>query len=1706
MKSETSPETEIAGMPARGNGSGPPAFQFMPDGTITYRSESFCRLVEGMVEDLARENVFDMIPEPEHAGLRGSLETLTPEHSMSFHELGVFTPGGDLRRQMWAIRAFFNGRGNPSHYEAACIDVTERKNNEGLYRTLAEKSMAGVYVVQGGKFTYLNRNAAAYARYEAGELVGTHAMALVLPEDREKVRENSSRMLQRLSSSPYEFRIRTKDGGVRWIMETVTAITLEGRPAVLGNSMDVTEIKRATEEIERIQRQQKALLDSIPDIAWMKDAQDRFIAVNEAFGRFCGKETGDVIGRSDSDIFPPDTAQRFHSDDQAVRKARQRQTVEKAIVTERGETTWLETVKTPILNDGNEVIGTAGIARDITERRKSEQVLRDSEARFRLLAENVSDVILLINLDGRSTYVSPSIEQLLGYTPEEALSLKYRDAMKPQSLQAVMEFFRNDIPKGDAEQISCSESRVHELELVHKDGAVRWTELKFKLLRAEDGTPENVLGVLRDIHERKLAEMALRKSEDMFRLLAENIKDVILLTGLDGRVLYVSPSVEQMIGYPLDELREKKYRDVMTPRTLLAVKAFLKEKIWNGKAAHLDPLKPDVMELEAVCRDGSVKDVEVRFSVFLNDGGEPHRIIGVMRDISKRKAAERALRESEERLRTYIDSMQDFVFLKDEQSRYLMVNRAFEKYSSMWERDVVGKTDADCYPPDSAGPYMESDRKVLESRTMLTGEARLGDRCFEWWKFPVSLGNGRTGVGGFIHDITERKKIEEALRESEARFRALADGTPVGVLIHQNGIIQYAGQTAGRMMGYQNQAEFLGHSVMEYLHEEDRARVADITRRRIAGEDAPSQYEARLVRKDGSVIDALISAMTIEYGGQRCTQAAFMDITEHKKAAETLRQNEAKLQGILRVAPIGISLLYHDTPNWVSEGMCLMTGYSPEELKGTTREFLYCDRKESRRVRSGMLKQLHRKGVASAETKWKTKDGRVIDVFLRAAVLPGGRMPQAELVLTVMDITEIKETEAALRDSRQRMSDIINFLPDATCVIDRQGTVIAWNHALERLSGIKAKDIIGKGDYEYALPFAGRRKPVLIDMAMNPGELIKKSCVDVDKKGDVLSGVLQAADTSGKKRHLHTIAAPFRDAAGNVTGAIACLRDVTEQKKSEQFLQGITKDLRQKARKRARDLNVANTLLRVELEEHRKTEEALRESEQRYRAIVEDQNELICRFGTDLKITFVNEAFCRYGGRSFEDLLGCSFSSLFDREEWGRIENILSIFDRENACRTVECRSFIPDGGTRWQQWTLRAVYGDKGRFIEYQAVGRDSTEQKAFEMRLQESRNMLRSVFDGIADPLMMIGRDLQVRMLNRAAIKYYDIRDYKDVLGGEARGRLFVQFGPEDAARIFQGIRDKKALNFELTTEGKPQRNETVSIYPVRGESRKDDAAIVRISDRTKEKILERQSRQSEKLASLGLLVSGLVHEINNPNNFIIFNMPILRDYVKELLPVIDAHARSQGQYELFQMPYEEFRNDLLTLLKNIEHGAQRINNTIGILSEFTCKRENGERCLTNLSEIIEKAVAICQPQIKSHVRHFHVELPPDLPHMFTDPDSLEQVLINLLINAVHACDKEDSRVTLTVSKGKTWQNRFLIEVTDNGCGMDADTTKKIFEPFFTTKPQGLGTGLGLYISCNQIERLGGQLEVESRPGEGSTFRVTLPDPDLKADIKLH
>jgi signal transduction histidine kinase len=287
-------------------------------------------------------------------------------------------------------------------------------------------------------------------------------------------------------------------------------------------------------------------------------------------------------------------------------------------------------------------------------------------------------------------------------------------------------------------------------------------------------------------------------------------------------------------------------------------------------------------------------------------------------------------------------------------------------------------------------------------------------------------------------------------------------------------------------------------------------------------------------------------------------------------------------------------------------------------------------------------------------------------------------------------------------------------------------------------------------------------------------------------------------------------------------------------------------------------------------------------------------------------------------------------------------------------------------------------------------------------------------------------------------------------------------------------------------------------IVIDPIRYDAGEDGAAIIRLTDITKQKLMERDLVQREKLASLGLLVSGIAHELNNPNNFIIFNLPILREYIQEILPLVDRQAELSPGREFFGMTYGDFRDDLMKLLQNMENGAHRINATVSKLRNFSRQKEKEkeQKVPQRIGDLVQKAASICMSQIKKRIKTFEVNIPEDLPEILIDPDSFEQIMINLLINATQAANKPDSLLRVSAKTGTCRQEKLILEVSDNGSGMDEKTRVHIFDPFFTTKHDGTGTGLGLYVSRNLMEEMGGKIEVESESGKGTVFQLFLVD----------
>ncbi len=555
-------------------------------------------------------------------------------------------------------------------------------------------------------------------------------------------------------------------------------------------------------------------------------------------------------------------------------------------------------------------------------------------------------------------------------------------------------------------------------------------------------------------------------------------------------------------------------------------------------------------------------------------------------------------------------------------------------------------------------------------------------------------------------------------------------------------------------------------------------------------------------------------------------------------------------------------------------------------------------------------------------------------------------------------------------------------------------------------------------------------------------------------------------------------------------------------------------------------LERANTRLRNGIEVRTRAERAVRDSEQKYRHLVEQLQEGIWVLDKEANTTFVNPRMAEMIGYTVDEMQGKHLFAFMDE---GGIEiSQRNLERRKQGIKEQHDFELIHKNGQRiYTSMETSPITDEHGNYSGALACVADITdrkkaeeelsklnleleervkqrtaqlqkeviERKQAEEKLRQNKEMLQMVFDGISDPLVMLGKSLEIVLLNKAASAYYHV-ELKGVVGKPCHQVFRGLSAKCQNCKIPSAVINDRHVILEREGFMDSSRIEQVVVYPIAEKENEEGAAIIRINDITDEKMLQRQMVQTEKLAALGFLVSGVAHEINNPNSFISFNIPILKEYLNEIMSIIDDYAEEHENLELFGMTYPEFRKDVFKLMDNIENGSRRINIAVSNLRGISRTKEKTKMDWIDVKELIEKSVSICRSKINRMVKSFEVDIPEGLPEIYTDSETIETVVINLLINAAQAIDKEDSWIRLNVTLDDSSQNYLIIEVSDNGCGLDEKIKNNIFDPFFTTKPPGEGTGLGLTLCHNSIEKLGGRIGVDSVPDKGSTFRVTLPN----------
>jgi two-component system, NtrC family, sensor kinase len=310
----------------------------------------------------------------------------------------------------------------------------------------------------------------------------------------------------------------------------------------------------------------------------------------------------------------------------------------------------------------------------------------------------------------------------------------------------------------------------------------------------------------------------------------------------------------------------------------------------------------------------------------------------------------------------------------------------------------------------------------------------------------------------------------------------------------------------------------------------------------------------------------------------------------------------------------------------------------------------------------------------------------------------------------------------------------------------------------------------------------------------------------------------------------------------------------------------------------------------------------------------------------------------------------------------------------------------------------------------------------------------------------------------------------------------------------------RSLELMSTELNARNEQLRSDLVERQRARDElqQRNDEQqALIRRLEEAQGQLL-----QAEKMASIGQLAAGVAHEINNPIGYVTSNLGTLQRYVRDLLDIVAAFEAQSAMLppeqagELRQLlvdrEYDYLREDVVALLDESRSGVQRVRQIVQDLKDFSHAGEQ-EWQWADLHKGLDSTLNIVHNEIKyvADVERRYGEL----PQVMCLASQLNQVFMNLLVNAAHALATLGRRGRIVVTTGRLGEEEVFVEVADDGCGIAAEHLHRIFDPFFTTKPVGKGTGLGLSLSYGIVRRHGGRIEVEGRPGVGAIFRVCLP-----------
>lgn len=1173
------------------------------------------------------------------------------------------------------------------------------------------------------------------------------------------------------------------------------------------------------------------------------------------------------------------------------------------------------------------------------------------------------------------------------------------------------------------------------------------------------------------------------------------------------------------------------------------------------------------------------------------------RMVGLLAErYAELEISNQELRRSEGMLSGILHSLPQSIFWKDASGAFLGCNEAFALDAGFAEpRDLRGKTDYDMpWSRALSDKYRADDREVMAERKPRLNiieqtESADGRRSWvETAKVPLLDEQGNAyGILGLSSDITERRRMQEALREAEERYRNVVDSAFDGNLVYQDGVVCTMSAACAPILGYRIE-ETVGMEVLQLVVPEDRERLKAAIVKSGFG-----VYECRALRKDGTSFPVELSARDCVHEGRAARIVAVRNLTERKQAEARLRESEEKFASAFRKAPVMFALSEVESGVYidVNEEVLRVSGFTREEMIGHSSVDMGW-LAEASRVR--LVEELRGHGdIGGSEIELRAKDGRKVFGFVRGELITvAGR----ECLLTVTaDVTEHKRAEETLRARDAYIQMVFERAPIGFAVQTLDTREIRFvSPRFEAVYGLPPGAIQNGDDfYRLAYPDPDRREQVRSQveadirsgdparmrwenapLTLSSGEQrhVTATVIPIPDQNLLVSTVLDVTEQVRAESELRRDDARFRSLAtilqhqgdsgdaflgfaleevirftGSNFGFIrpydegraVFTRAIVSQASRESSgipAKGWTEMTLEEAGKWAEAVRqrrpvllndcaanlaalpsghvplrrfltmpifrgnkivavvgVANKeneydekdieQLRLLMDavwrvvEQADAVEALRTSEDRYRNLVETCVDWIWETDVAGRLTYSSPRVHNLLGYAPEEVIGRTAFDFMAKPEADRVRPLIAPSRaRREPFLFIENAMIHHDGHFVVFETSAVPKHAADGTFLGYRGMNRDITVRRAAEKALR----LHNAALEAAANAVLITDRQGLIEWANVAftqlsgwALKDCIGRNPRDLLESGQHDRVFFQ-------NLWKTILDGQVWHGEIVNRRKDGtlRTEEMTITPLEDENGKIAHFIAIKQDITDRKAMEAQLLQSQRLEAIGTLAGGIAHDLNN----ILAPMLMISALIRDKLA-------------------EQPDRDMLDLL---HRGAQRGADIVQQLLVFSRGSQDDRRTVVQPRYVLKEMTSLVRETFPREIG-LKTSVAAGLWPIHTEQTLLHQVIMNLCVNARDAMTGGGT-LTINATNHTGVEQRsgvgtvkpgayVVIEVADTGHGIPPDIQARIFDPFFSTKPVGKGTGLGLSTVLAIVQRHGGYITVDSIVNEGSSFKVYWP-----------